>query len=145
MKQKILIVDDEKNVRNVIQRAFSQEYSVFTASEGISAMEIIKQEQPALIFLDIGMPGMSGLEVLKLIKKAGLSSVIWMLTGEEDINIAMKTIQMGASGYLTKPFEIEKIREIARDVIMNYERKAKRDSSADKPWVVDKEQIYEEK
>ena len=63
MKQKILIIDDEKSIRDSIQMIFSKEFSVSTASEGKTGLEILKQDHPILIFLDIGMPGLSGFKV----------------------------------------------------------------------------------
>ena len=140
MKHKILIVDDEKSIRISVKKIFSKEFSVFTAADGQTAIEIIKKEQPMLIFLDITMPGLSGFEVLELIKTAKIQSIIWMLTGDDNINIALKTIQMGATGYLTKPFTVSEIRDIARNVKDTHEKKIKHDTSDDKPWRTESEQ-----
>ena len=85
------------------------------------------------------MPGLSGFEVLELIKTTKISSIIWMLTGEDNINIALKTIQMGATGYLTKPFNVTEIREIVKNVMLNHERSVTHDTSGDKPWHIEKE------
>jgi DNA-binding NtrC family response regulator len=138
MPYKILIVDDEANIRFVIKEAFSQAYQVFTAAEGLAAMEIIKKERPILVFLDIKMPGLSGLDVLQLIKEAGLSPLVWMLTGEEDLEVALKTLKMGAAGYLTKPFEVQKIRDIVMNAVEDNEKKEQHDTRGDKPWRVQK-------
>ena len=138
MQHKILIVDDEANVRFVIKEAFSGAYQVFTAAEGQAAIEIIKKERPMLVFLDIKMPGPSGLEVLQLIKETGHSPIIWMLTGEEDLEMALKTLKMGAAGYLTKPFEVQKLREIVNNAVLDGERKAQHDTREDKPWRIKK-------
>ena len=138
MQHKILIVDDEANVRFVIKEAFSGAYQVFTAAEGQAAIEIIKKERPMLVFLDIKMPGPSGLEVLQLIKETGHSPIIWMLTGEEDLEVALKTLKMGAAGYLTKPFEVQKLREIVNNAVLDGERKAQHDTREDKPWRIKK-------
>lgn len=138
MQHKILIVDDEENIRFVIKEALAAAYQVFTAAEGLAALEIIKKERPTLVFLDIKMPGPSGLEVLEMIKEAGLSPVIWMLTAEEDLEVAMKTLKMGAVGYLTKPFEVQKIRDIVMNTVEDNERKEQHDTRGDKPWRVKK-------
>jgi YesN/AraC family two-component response regulator len=139
MKHKMLIVDDEKSIRESVKTIFSEDFLVFTASEGKEAIEILKQERPVLVFLDITMPGLSGLDVLALIKETNISATIWMLTGEDNINIALKTIQMGATGYLTKPFNVSEIRKIADNVKKNCDRKGAHDTSGDKPWHVEKE------
>ena len=85
------------------------------------------------------MPGISGLDVLRLVGEAGLSPVIWMFTGEEDLDIAIKTLNMGASGYLTKPFEIKKIRDIVLNTMMSRGHKEQGDTRDDKPWHVKKQ------
>ena len=139
MKYKILIVDDEKSIRESLKTILSEDFLVFTASEGKEAVEILKRERPILVFLDITMPGLSGLDVLALIKTTKISTTIWMLTGEEDLDIALKTIQMGATGYLTKPFKVSEIREIARGVKKTCDHKVNHDTSDDKPWHVEKE------
>jgi two-component system response regulator (stage 0 sporulation protein F) len=136
MSHKILIVDDEENVRLVVKEAFSGAYQVLTAFDGVSAVELIKRERPTVVFLDIKMPGISGVEVLRLVKEAGVSSIIWMLTGEEDLETALKTLQLGAAGYLTKPFEVSKLRDIVLNEIENVSMKGKSD---DKPWRVEKD------
>ena len=138
MQHKILIVDDEENIRFVIKEAFSNVYQVFTASEGLAALEIIKKERPTLVLLALKMPGISGLKVLSMVKEAGLSPVIWMLTGEEDLEVALKALKMGASGYLTKPFEIKKIRDIVLSVVTGSEQKEQHDTRGDRPWTVKK-------
>jgi DNA-binding response OmpR family regulator len=138
MRHKILIVDDKENIRFVIKEAFTRDYQVFTAAEGLAAVEIIKKERPTLVFLDMKMPGISGLDVLRLVSEAGLSPVIWMLTGEEDLDTALKALKLGASGYLTKPFELKKIREIVLNVITDSDQKERHDTQGDKPWRVKK-------
>lgn len=141
MRYKILIVDDEENVRFVIKKALLNAYQVFTAPDGLSAVEIIKKERPLLVFLDMKMPGLDGLEVLQLVKETGLAPVIWMLTGDEDLDIALKTFKLGASGYLTKPVDVIKIREIILNTIMVAGQKAHHDTSGDKPWRVVKKEL----
>lgn len=137
MAEKILIVDDEANVRFVLQKAFAAEYTVFTAPDGPGAIEIIKKESPALVLLDVNMPGPDGVAVLKLIKETGRSPVIWMLTGVEDLDTVLKTLNMGASGYITKPFEIIKVREIIAGALQGAPDKEK-DKPSDRPWRVKK-------
>lgn len=138
MEHKILIVDDEASIRLILKEAFAGAYEVLTASEGLAAVELIKRERPALVFLDIKMPGISGLEVLRLVRDAGSSSVVWMLTGEDDLEVALGTLKMGAAGYLTKPFDVEKVRDIARSIVDAGDRKAAHDTRDDKPWKVER-------
>lgn len=139
MAEKILIVDDDANVRFVLHEAFAAEYIVFTAADGMCAMEIINKENPALILLDINMPQPDGVAVLKLIKEAGRNPIVWMLTGIEDLDMVLKTLKMGASGYITKPFDVAKIREIVANAIQASSGK-EGDRPNDKPWRVKKPQ-----
>ena len=140
MKHKILIVDDEENVLFIVKQALAGHCEVLTAPDGESGLEILKRETPALVFLDISMPGMSGIKVLELIKAAGLGSVVWMLTGNEDIEVAAHTLKSGASGYLTKPFEIERIRAVVLSTLTDLEKTKKEAKAEDKPWRVEKKQ-----
>ena len=140
MKHKILIVDDEDNILFVVKAAFIANYDVFTASAGEAALEIIKREKPSFVFLDIKMPGMSGLQVLELIKDTGGKPVVWMLTGDEDLDTALATLQGGASGYITKPFDVERIRAVVSAALEDLEKGQKGRNEKDKPWHVGKKE-----
>lgn len=133
MRHKLLIVDDSDNIRFSFSSAFSGDYAVLTASEGLAAVELVKTERPDLVFLDINMPGISGIETLKLIKETGVPAIIWMLTGVEDLAIVTKTLGMGASGYITKPFDVVSLRRIVVNAVAGLEGEEK---PSDKPWTV---------
>ncbi len=138
MKHKILIVDDEENILLVVKAAFVSNYEVFTASAGEAALEIIRREKPSFVFLDIKMPGMSGVKVLERIKETGAAPVVWMLTGDEDMEMALATLQGGASGYITKPFEVDRIRTVVLNALEDLEKGDKERGENDKPWHVGK-------
>ncbi len=131
MQHKVVIVDDDAGIRRLFENTFSDIGRILSAADGEAGLELIKLEKPELVFLDIDMPGISGLEVLRLIKEAGLASVVWMLTGKEELSVITEAINLGASGYLTKPFEIVKVRGILRSVIMPEAGK-----NSDRPWRV---------
>ncbi len=137
MRHKILIVDDSDNIRFTFTSAFSADYAVFTAAEGLGAVELVKTERPDLVFLDINMPGISGVEALKLIKATGVPAAVWMLTGVEDLAVVMKTLTMGASGYITKPFDVVSLRRVVLNAVTDLEGGKK---TSDKPWTVKKKQ-----
>ncbi len=136
MKHKILIVDDEENILFVVREAFVANYEVFTARSGELALEIIKREKPSFIFLDIKMPGMSGVEGLELIKDTGANPIVWMLTGDDSLDTAMQTLSGGASGYITKPFDLSRIRSVVAAALTEAEQDG--NSSGEKPWHVEK-------
>lgn len=134
---KILVVDDEESVLIVVRQAFAGHCQVLTAQTGEAALELIKKEKPALVFLDIGMPGMSGLEVLGLIQGMGLPPAVWMLTGDEDLEMAERTLKGGAKGYITKPFDIDRLRSVAF-CALDALCKGGKNGSEDRPWRVKK-------
>lgn len=138
-KKKILIVDDEPNILFVISQAFQDEYCVFTAAGGEKALEVLKDEKPDFVFLDIKMPGLSGMEVLTRIKTTGASPIVWMLTGDDELETAIETLREGAAGYLTKPFDLAQIRMVVSATFDTQNMKERHDSSGDKPWHVKKD------
>ncbi len=138
MAHKILIVDDEENVLFIVKQALSGHCDVLTALDGQAGLEIIKKERPSLVFLDIGMPGMSGIKVLELIKNVGQSPIVWMLTGNEDLETAALTLKGGASGYLTKPFDIDRLRSVVLNALIDLENVRQKQHPEDKPWHVKK-------
>ncbi|WP_347273816.1 response regulator transcription factor [Candidatus Kuenenia sp.] len=107
MNETILIVDDEQDIVNLIMYHLEKDgYKTITALDGETALALSKSEHPALIILDIMLPGMNGLEVCKRLKadEALSGAAIIMLTarGEEgDITLGLK---LGADDYVTKPF-----------------------------------------
>jgi len=124
MRGKLLIIDDDEQILDLLGRIFEASYEVFTATDGRGGLELLKTEKPFLVFLDINLPGLSGMEVLVKIKELGVSTAVWMLSAEEDIGGAMSAMDKGASGYLTKPFLIDTISEIASDAFQNQGEKS---------------------
>jgi two-component system alkaline phosphatase synthesis response regulator PhoP len=105
---RILAADDENDILLLIRTALeSAGHRVMTASNGMDALELIQEEKPDLIILDLMMPGMSGLEVLKKIKAdetLGPTPVI-MLTGISERDKIQEALDGGAEYYIVKPFE----------------------------------------
>jgi len=112
MRYKVIIVDDDAVIRSLFENAFSGICSLFAAVNGQAALELIKAEKPDLVFLDIEMPGISGLDVLRRLEETGHKPAVWMLTGKEELEVITEALSLGASGYLTKPFEIARVRGI---------------------------------
>lgn len=136
MANKILIVDDEENVLLIVKQAFAGHCEVLTARDGEAGLEILQAEKPFLVFLDITLPGMSGIGVLERIRALGLSPIVWMLTGDEDLETALVTLKGGASGYLTKPFDLERLRAVVFNAQLDLENKKTKPGAEDKPWHV---------
>ena len=111
MEQKILIVDDESHIRMLIEQTLEEleddGVEFLTAENGEIALEIIQRENPQLVFLDVMMPKMNGMDVCKKVKKElGLHNVyIVLLTAKGQELDRQKGQEVGADVYMTKPFE----------------------------------------
>jgi DNA-binding response OmpR family regulator len=115
---KFLIVDDEPDVVDSVSELFTlRNYNVITATSGTQALEMVKKENPNIIILDIRMPDISGMEVLKEVKKSHPKTRVIMLTGVEDDATKNMAIGLGASGYLTKPYSYSDLLEMSRKLI----------------------------
>ncbi|MDN3204098.1 response regulator transcription factor [Algoriphagus sediminis] len=123
MSLKILIVDDEAHIRMLIEQSLEEledeGVEFYTAENGEMALEVIKEETPDLIFLDVMMPKLNGMEVCRRVKQEmGLSQIyIVLLTAKGQESDRQKGLDVGADIYMTKPFDPELLLEKARDVL----------------------------
>ena len=123
MEQKILIVDDEAHIRMLIEQTLEDleddGVEFLTAENGEIALEIIQKENPQLVFLDVMMPKMNGMEVCRRVKKElGLDKVfIILLTAKGQETDRQKGLDVGADVYMTKPFDPEVLLNKAREVL----------------------------
>ena len=123
MNNTILIVDDEAHIRMLIEQTLEEledeGVSFLTAANGEEALEAIVNEKPRLVFLDVMMPKMNGIEVCRRVKKElGLNDVyIVLLTAKGQEMDRQKGQEVGADLYMTKPFNPETLLEKAREVL----------------------------
>ena len=123
MEQKLLIVDDEAHIRMLIGQTLEEledeGVNFFTAENGEQALEIIQAEKPQLVFLDVMMPKMNGMEVCRRVKKdLALNNVyIILLTAKGQELDRQKGQEVGADLYMTKPFDPEVLLSKAREVL----------------------------
>jgi putative nucleotidyltransferase with HDIG domain len=103
---RILIIDDEPNVLSVLYSLLSDRHECKTASCAAEALELFKEAQFDLILSDIMMPGMSGLELLEVIKKTEDSPTVILISGNINIQSAIDAMRRGAYDYVTKPFNL---------------------------------------
>ncbi len=109
-KATILVVDDEHDLLALISKILtSSGFPVLSASNGIDALEKVKEASPDLVLLDYMMPGMNGLDVLKEIKKLRSDTAVIIITGRGSETTAADSIKMGAAGYIPKPFDRESL------------------------------------
>ena len=115
MKKSILIVDDEKAARFGMKLALEKDgYNVMEACDGIDAFEVIKAKSPSLIFLDINMPKINGIQVLEEINQMENPPMIVIVTAYGSERVAVEAMKKGAYDYISKPYEIDELRLIAQ-------------------------------
>ncbi len=105
---RILVVDDEIAIVDIL-KAFleDKEHKVFTAYDGVEAVEIAKRERPHIILLDIYLPKMDGIQVLQAVREFDETIGIIIMTGFREKDVAQKAIEMGAFDYINKPFDFD--------------------------------------
>ena len=118
----ILVVDDEPSVREVLAAYFQHEYvprgyAVETAADGAAALEAVRRRRPALVLLDIEMPGMDGVAALKGIHAIDPKIPVIMVTGNESTRVAGEVIKDGAFSYLPKPVKIQYLEHLVAAVL----------------------------
>jgi len=108
MKPSILIVDDERDIRNSLSRYLSNQYNTFSASNGCEAINIIRDNHDIkLIISDIEMPEMDGIELLMKINEYKLDIPTIFLSGSSIVNAEVDAMRLGAYDYLTKPVDMD--------------------------------------
>lgn len=106
MAEKILVVDDEADIRSLLTNLLANEgFSVVTAEDGEKGFEVFKAESPELVITDVKMPLRTGLDLLKDIKGSGSNVDVIVLTGHSDETTAIECLRRGAYDYLLKPLE----------------------------------------
>ena len=107
-KERVLIVDDEKNIVSSLHGILKDEgYEITTAGDGLDALEQLQADPPDLVLLDIWLPGMDGIEVLKTIKTYHPEIEVLIMSGHGTIDTAVKATKLGAFDFIEKPFTLD--------------------------------------
>ncbi len=110
MRRTILIVDDEKSICQSLGSILADEgYEILTAGSGEDALKVIEEESPNLVLLDIWLPGIDGIETLKIIKSRFPQVRVIMISGHGNIETAVKSTKLGAFDFFEKPLSMEKV------------------------------------
>ena len=135
MKTKVLIVDDEAGVRALLQAVLEPEgHQIYQASNGIQALQLIRKEVPDFVFLDIRIPGISGMEVLTKIKEFTPNIRVFIMTAYSEAGMIEQAKELGASAHLSKPFDVEEVRSL---VSKNHQSKEMRSYNSKKVnWLI---------
>jgi len=108
----ILIIDDEQGPRESIKLVLSDDYKCFLAQNGAEGLGVLEKECIDLIILDLKMPGLSGIETLEFIRAKDPDVEVILLTGYGTLETAQKAIRLGVFDYMSKPFDIDHLREV---------------------------------
>jgi len=130
----ILLVDDEQNIINSLAGSLEDEgYTLLSASDGTQATRIIKSQPVDIVFLDIWLPGMDGMETLKSIKEFNSAIEVVMMTGHGTVNTAVQAVRQGAFDFLEKPFSLDVVLNTVRRITEKWQAAAQAASEVDEP------------
>ncbi|PYM93150.1 MAG: DNA-binding response regulator [Candidatus Rokuibacteriota bacterium] len=129
---RILVVDDEAPIREVLTEYFATEgYAVEAATSGVEALTAIRGRRADLVLLDVRMPGLDGVQVLRRIRELDDSVPVIMVTANEDVGLAKETLKLGAFDYIAKPFDFE---YLDRAVAAGLARAGTKPAADEDPW-----------
>jgi len=115
---KMLCVDDNADLRTGLKEQFElEDFNVDTASDGQEAIEKIKQNHYDIVLLDVKMPRMGGLEVLKEMKNINKYPHVIMLSAVDDVPTAIECVKLGAKDYISKPYDPEELLHVVIKVL----------------------------
>ncbi len=122
-ERKILIVDDDESIRDMLEEAFSKAgYAVQSAESAEKAFDILRQESIMVMFLDLKLPGMNGVELCRRIRKENQLGIIYALTGYTDLFGLIECRGAGFDDFFTKPVSIELLLEATQEAFKRIER-----------------------
>lgn len=108
----LLIVDDQQGIRLLLNEVFKKEgYQPHLAATGVEALQILENNEISLILLDMKIPGMDGIEILKRIKNIKPHIPVIMMTAYGELGVMQEAMELGALKYFIKPFDIFKVRD----------------------------------
>ena len=118
MTQKILVVDDEKNIRTTIRYALEGEgHSVDTAINGEEALQKMKEDSYALVLLDLRMPGINGMELLTKLRNDYPQTHVAIISAHGNVGNAVEAMKLGAVDFVQKPFSPQEIRDLVNGML----------------------------
>ncbi len=137
---KILILDDEVRITEKLKYHLDKRnFSVFTANTPNEGFQVLEKEQPGILILDIMLPGMNGLDVLKKVKKEYANTEVIMISGYGDMDMVIEAMRKGASDFIRKPFQVMDIQVAVERTGKFVELQAKLEDAEDRGSLVSKE------
>jgi len=126
---KILIIDDERPICETLEMLLREKgYDVITSESGEAGLKLIQQDQPDIVILDLRLPGIDGIEVLRTIKKLSRKSKVILTTAYHDKELFARAESLGACGYIFKPTDVAEV-EVAIDKAVRGQRIGRQDKT----------------
>jgi len=119
MVENILIVDDDKSILNALRMTLEQKYVVSTAENGAQALKLLRKQVPDLILLDIGLPDISGMDLLKKVRETGPDIAVIMVTAVDEVRTVVEALKLGAYDYLVKPIDGQEVKVTVHNALEN--------------------------
>ncbi len=132
MKPKVLVVDDEADMRQILSLVLAPVCDVLAAANGPEALRLVRKEKPGLVLLDVTMPEMGGLSLLRELRRSAPELAVVMLSGRQDLRVVRRALEMGARAYITKPFQSGELRDEVRRLLAELAAPA----VSERPWRV---------
>ena len=104
--KRVLVVDDNQVIQDILKQFLGRGYAVEVVSNASLALASVVQKTPDAILLDVRMPGVDGLSLLKSLRDLGVQTPIFVMTGYDSTQVALEALEHGATGYLPKPFDL---------------------------------------
>ena len=121
-EKRLLLVEDDDAIRETLRDQLREEFSIVEAARGAEALELAEASHHDLIILDVGLPDMDGLDVCKLMRRAGINAPVIMLTGADTEADTVLGLDWGANDYVTKPFKMGLLLARIRAQLRRHER-----------------------
>jgi DNA-binding response OmpR family regulator len=132
---RILVVDDEAPVREVLTEYFATEgYAVEAAGSGAEALTAVRGGRADLVLLDVRMPGLDGVQVLRRIREFDERVPVIMVTANEDVSLAKETLKLGAFDYVAKPFDFDYLDRAVAAGLARVAESVPGHATEDDPW-----------
>ncbi|MDV2684543.1 response regulator [Alkalihalophilus sp. As8PL] len=113
---KVLVVDDQYGIRVLLTEILQKDgYQLYQAANGVQALKVVEEDSPDLVLLDMKIPGMDGLEILRRIKEKHEEIQVIMMTAYGELNLINEAMQLGAITHFAKPFDIDDVRKVIKD------------------------------
>ena len=114
----VIIIDDDKHIRDACRQVLAKEnYDVTEAEDGLKGLELLKKKKYNIVILDLKMPGISGMSVLKKIKENYLDTAVIIITGYATVESAVEAMKIGANDFLPKPFTPDAFKVVIKRIV----------------------------